>query len=555
MNLPRPTPALVTQRGAQRLPRFALWALCAAWVVPGWLGRDPWRNADVTAFGIMSAMAQGRSDWWQPSLGGVAVAGAPLPHWIGAFFIHLLSPWVDPTLAVRIPFALLLALTMAAVWYATFHLARTEAAQPVAFAFGGEASTVDYARAIADGALLALIATLGLVHLGHEITPEIVQTAAVAATLWALAAAPYRSWQPRWVTLCTLCVLSISGAPFVACALGIVGGWVCWRSTYPGVRGLAFWLWGATAVAAAMATASHAWVWRFALTGSLEQTSQMVRMWAWFMWPAWPLAGLTLWRWRRQWLNRHVAVPGSAVLILFVVSIWMGGSDRALLLALPGLAILAAFALPTLKRAASAGIDWFSMFFFTLAAAFIWAMYIAMTTGHPGQWAANIKRLAPGFETSVDGFSLALAALATGAWFALIRWRTGRHQHPLWKSMALPAGGVALCWMLLMTLWLPLLDFARSSRPGIDRVLPYVGTPPCVAAPTFSLAMVASWETLAKIPVDARAGAEKTTRCPVLVQVSRTGTAMQSPPGWVAVGEAVRPTDRTERVTVYRRAD
>ena len=143
MNLPRPTPALVTQRGAQRLPRFALWALCAAWVVPGWLGRDPWRNADVTAFGIMSAMAQGRSDWWQPSLGGVAVAGAPLPHWIGAFFIHLLSPWVDPTLAVRIPFALLLALTLAAVWYATFHLARTEAAQPVAFAFGGEASTVD----------------------------------------------------------------------------------------------------------------------------------------------------------------------------------------------------------------------------------------------------------------------------------------------------------------------------------------------------------------------------------------------------------------------------
>mgnify|MGYP003339858924 CR=1 FL=1 len=125
-------------------------------------------------------MAQGRSDWWHPSLGGVSVDGAPLPHWIGALFIALLSPWVDPILAVRIPFALLLALSLAAVWYATFHLARTEAAQPVAFAFGGEASTVDYARAIADGALLALIATLGLVHLGHEITPEIVQTMANA---------------------------------------------------------------------------------------------------------------------------------------------------------------------------------------------------------------------------------------------------------------------------------------------------------------------------------------------------------------------------------------
>ena len=548
-----PTPALVTQRAAQRLPRWALLALCAAWIVPGFVGRDPWRNADVTAFGIMSAMAEGRSSWWHPTLGGLAVEGAPLPHWIGALFIHLLSPHVDPTLAVRIPFALLLALTLAAVWYATFHLARTEAAQPLAFAFGGEASPVDYARAIADGALLALIATLGLVHLGHEITPEMVQTAAMAGYLWALAAAPYRLWQPRLLALGTLAVLSVSGAPFVACALGGVGAWVCWRSTYPGVRQLAFWLSAGAVVAAALATASHAWTWRYALNGSWDQTSQMVRMWIWFMWPAWPLAGLTLWRWRRQWRNRHVAVPGSAVLLLFVVSIWMGGSDRALLLALPGLAILAAFALPTLKRAASAGIDWFSMCFFTLAAAFIWAMYIAMVTGHPAQWAANVKRLAPGFEAPMQELSLALAVIATLTWLALIRWRTGRHPHPLWKSMALPAGGVALCWLLLMTLWLPLLDFARSSRPGMERVRAFVGQPPCIAAPHVSLAMVASWETLAKIPVDARPDAAKDTQCPILIQVTRSGGAAPPVPGWTWIGEARRPTDRTELVSVYRR--
>ena len=46
--------------------------------------------------------------------------------------------------------------------------------QPVAFAFGGEASPLDYARAIADAALLALIASLGLLQLGHETTPELV---------------------------------------------------------------------------------------------------------------------------------------------------------------------------------------------------------------------------------------------------------------------------------------------------------------------------------------------------------------------------------------------
>ena len=62
-----------------------------------------------------------------------------LPYWLGAAFISALSPSLDPALAARIPFALLLGMVLMLTWYAAFHLARTEAAQPVAFAFGGEA--------------------------------------------------------------------------------------------------------------------------------------------------------------------------------------------------------------------------------------------------------------------------------------------------------------------------------------------------------------------------------------------------------------------------------
>jgi hypothetical protein len=40
-------------------------------------------------------------------------------------------------------------------------------------------------------------------------------------------------------------------------------------------------------------------------------------------------------------------------------------SDRSLLLGLPALAALAAFALPTLKRSVAALIDWFTLLFFT----------------------------------------------------------------------------------------------------------------------------------------------------------------------------------------------
>src|SRR5688500_1169167 len=131
-------------------------------------GRDPWKNADITAFGYMVNMAEGRASWWNPTVGGLASDAALLPYWLGAAFVKLLGPWFGAPLAARLPFALLLVLTLVLTWYSTYHLARTEAAQPLPFAFGGEADPVDYARAIADGALLALIASLGLLQLGHE---------------------------------------------------------------------------------------------------------------------------------------------------------------------------------------------------------------------------------------------------------------------------------------------------------------------------------------------------------------------------------------------------
>jgi len=165
--------------------------LCAAYLLPGQFGREPWKNADITAFGYMSSLAEGRSPWTAPALAGLPGDGALLPYWLGAVSIKAL-PFVDPANAARVPFALLLAATLALIWYSTLHLARTEAAQPVAFAFGGEASPVDYARALADGAVLATIASLGLLQLGHETTPELVQLSGVALFMWVLAAAPTR---------------------------------------------------------------------------------------------------------------------------------------------------------------------------------------------------------------------------------------------------------------------------------------------------------------------------------------------------------------------------
>src|SRR6185295_12084969 len=89
-------PALVTHRAAQRLPRLALVLFCAAYVLPGVFGRDPWKSADITAFGYMLNIAQGRTSWLAPTVGGLPADSALLPYWIGATFIRATSPWLDP---------------------------------------------------------------------------------------------------------------------------------------------------------------------------------------------------------------------------------------------------------------------------------------------------------------------------------------------------------------------------------------------------------------------------------------------------------------------------
>lgn len=554
MNSVTPNPALVTQLAVERLPRTALLLFCAAYVLPGVFGRDPWRNADQAAFGYMLAMAEGRTSWWAPTIGGLPLEAALLPHWLGASSIRLLSalaPLVDAPLAARVPFAILLALALVLTWYATFQLARTEAAQPLPFAFGGEADPVGYARAMADGALLALIATLGLLQLGHETTPELVQLFAAALALWSLAAAAFRRGRARIAAWIALPLLAASGAPMMAVLFGAAATLVAARSTYAQGRSYAPWVAGATLAAALLAWWMKTWAWRVGFEASGAQALQLGRLLLWFLWPAWLLALLTLWRWRRHLTRRHISAPLTMAAVSLVACIAGGGFDRALMDGLPAFAVLAAFALPTLKRGTTAAIDWFSVFAFSFVAIVVWVIYAAMLTGTPAKPAANIAKLAPGFEARFSLLAFAFAVAGTLAWMALVRWRTGRHRSALWKSLVLPAGGVALAWLLLTTLWLPLLDYARSNRPWVARIEPHVPTTACVDAPGYPRASVAALEHYGRWRVEARG--DKAGTCAVRLLQERRGQTVAVPPGWVVAARVRRPTDRDEQTLVLRR--
>jgi 4-amino-4-deoxy-L-arabinose transferase-like glycosyltransferase len=549
-----PTPALVTHRAAQRLPRAILLLFCAAYVLPGVLGRDPWKNADLIAVGHMMELARGHSDWLNPTLLGWPADGGLLPYWLGAASIALFGPWLDVALAARIPFALVLAATLACVWYGSYHLARGDAAQPLAFAFGGEADRVDYARAIADAALLGLIASLGLLQLGHETTPELLQLGATSLYLYALAASQSHQNRARAGVLLALPVLACSAAPVTAVWFGVVGAWITWRSKMLPTRRLLPWILAATALAAILATALDAWVWRISDDVFSLATPKLV---AWFTWPLWPLAAWTLWQWRRQLGEHHLAVPIGLSAVAAVSSIAMGGSDRALMLAMPSMAVFSAFALPTLKRSVSAAIDWFSVFFFSAAALTIWLFYIAVQTGTPAKLQANALRLLPGFQPSFNALALVLALLGSLAWAWLVWWRTGRHRPALWKSLVLPAGGVALGWLLLMTLWLPLLDHARSYRPMMQHLARLLPAETCVQATNLSRPQLAALLLHTRWSVHRGTDREgcnwllvdRPLRQPVPTQIDGRDLTSE----WQLVERVRRPGDKNESLLIFRR--
>ncbi len=570
----------MAQSAVRRLPRVALWLFCLAYVLPGFIGRDPWKNADLQGFGYMYELARGTTDWLAPTLLGLAPEfDALLPYWLGAWAILATGPALAPDVAVRLPYIGLLALTLLATWHATYQLARSPQAQPVAFAFGGEADPKDYARALADAGLLALVACLGLAQFSHETTPSLAQLAFTALTFYGLAAlpreprpehdragddhaessAPLRLAWPLVSLAAGLAGLTLSGAPTLALlfAAGGAGVLLLQRPQDSRLqqehRRTALWIALVGAAATALAFALQLWHWRLDAQG--REWQALGRLLVWFTWPAWPLALWTLWRWRHHLLERHLALP-----------LWLGGvalvgalttphADRSLLLALPALAVLAAFALPTFSRSVSALIDWFTLLFFSGIALVIWVVWISLQTGVPAKPAANVAKLATGFEPSFSAPAFAVALAGTVVWAALVRWRVGRHRAALWKSLVLPAGGAALCWLLLMTLWLPVLDYARSYVSVVDTVQRAIRqqdpAPACVEVSGLTRSQLVALRYHGGLTL--RRASAQAPACPWLVASADPAVATSIPlQGWQLVTTARRPTDPRDNLRVYR---
>jgi len=566
-----PSPAfIVTQHEARRLPGLVLFLLCALYVAPGLLGRDPWGRADAEGFGLALTMARGvLDDWLAPNVFGLPVAEeGPLPAWLGALAILVLSPITGEPAAARLVSGLVTALGLFWVWRATALLAARPEVQP-ADPFEVSARASEIGRAVADAALLVCVATCGLIARVHETSSVAFQFAWLAAFALGAAAALERPLRGGVIAGAAIAASALTRGLPVAMALmavllllpalvqryrlvaipmlgGALASLTLLALPWPlalvtqhteGADWLRVWLgWNAAEIG----------------TGSIRSLIFLARNLPWYLWPAWPLALWAAWRWREQWRTPALALPllmtMAAALLMLLAPV---PSESMMLPAVVPTAMLAALALPVVQRGLVSLLDWIAVATFSLIGVVIWAYWLALLTGYPPRMADSAVRLAPGFASDSVGLQTLAGLIASVAWLGLVWWRASRRPRAIWRSMALSSGGLLLAWVLLIVLWLPAYN-ARVSYRGVatDLAAALGKFDGCVRGEPLDAAQRANLAYFGGIRFG-RPG----ERCDWLL-IRDHAMARTTPPStqWQPVWQGRRPFDSTERFVLYRRA-
>jgi 4-amino-4-deoxy-L-arabinose transferase-like glycosyltransferase len=556
------------------LPRWVLFALCLLYIVPGLIGRDPWKTDDAASFGVMWTMAYGGlSDWLSPHIVGLPMPEkGPLAYWLGAIGIKLFGWLLGDALAARVATLIFFLIGSSAVWYTTYLLGRRAEAQPLRLAFGGQPEPKDYGRTLADGALLIYVGCLGLLLHSHSTSTEALQVSLVALSMYA-GARLFESGSMRAALILGIVlgmlVLTRGWVVPLAVWLGLVV-FAAFRDrailtrlavvTLPAAFAIgSSWLIANYLVRPFNSTPYDAWMlWnsRQLNLPSLDSLKYLLKNGLWFAWPAWPYAAWAVYAWRKQGQAMHILLPLTFFAAFAVLAILNRYSDEGVLLPLlPPLAILAAFGLPTMKRGAINAVDWFSVMTLTTCAAFIWVGWIAKQTGWPAQIARNAFKLAPGFKPEFSLIACLVAAFATVGWIGLVHWRISRRPSVLWRAVVLSSGGVILCWLLLMTLWLPWINYGKSYAGVARQIAQNLPANHYCVNTNVGPAQRASFAYFGEIPF----ARSDNAHCEfLLLQDNRSNrdnvrVITRYNEQWRLLWEGHRPSDRDERYRLYQR--
>jgi 4-amino-4-deoxy-L-arabinose transferase-like glycosyltransferase len=525
---------------------------CAAWILPGLIGHDPWKPDEAHTFGVVYELTRGGS-WVVPMLAGEPFLEKPplfqLTAAATAWLFSALLPLHD---AARLATGLWMAVT---------------------FAFTALAGRELYGTRYGGVAALLLLGCFGFVVRGHQLIADVAMLAGFAMAYYGFALALRQSaagglWIGTGAGIGFLATGLVAPAALVATALLLPAFGLHWRNrAYSGAL--------ATAAAAVLPWLTiwpllllnsdpllfETWLWDENLErylrprgGDWAGTPYYLRILPWYAFPVWLLALWTLWRARGPGFDRPAVVlplTGFAV-TLATLSVASKASDLYALPLLLPLSLLAVAAPETLRRGATNAWYWFSAMTFTFFVVVFWVYWSGLELGVPARLHAHLHRIRPGYASGFRWLPFALGVAYSLFWLAVI----ASFRRSAMRPVVVWSAGVTTMWALVAILFIGWADNAKSYRSmmaSLQLVVPKKYD--CISSRGLGESQRGLLHYFAGIITYREEVPERRRACELLLVQGRPLEEVPPLRPWQKIWEGARPGDRDERYWLYQRVE
>lgn len=520
--------------------------LCFIWLATGLTGHDPWKPDEAYSFGLVYHILQ-NGDWLVPTLAGEPYMDKPpLFYMVAAVFAKLFAPLLPLHDGARLASGFFVGLTLIFVglagrelfgkdrgWAAAIiltgclgmlvnaHLMSTDLGLLAGCAMMLYGYALSQRRPLLAGLLLGTGLGIGFLSKGF-ITPVIFVSVSALLPV-------FSTWRTREY-FTTLAVAILCALPW----LGIWPALLYQRSPELFME----------------------WAWKqnignwlvYAQGGKYSDSLFYLNLLPWFAWPALPLAAWGVWDGRKKILQqREGQLLLLSLLVMLIALSFVPNIEElfALPLLLP-IVLLATMALPSLRRGAANALDRFGIITFGFIAILLWWSWASLITGQSTRVSRWLKEYQSEFVTKFDLVPFLIALTLTILWLLLV-WRVGRSMR---RSVINWAAGVTLLWVLVMTLWLPWLDFNKSYR---SMVVSLAGALPqergCIASRYLGDGQKAMLHYFGNILT--RPGGEK--HCDLLLTQGNLSRSDQLKGGWKIIWTGGRKGQKGDRYYLYQK--
>ena len=433
--------------------------ICLAWILPGLWGHAPWKFDEAVNQGIVFDLTHG-GHWLAPTLAGQRyLVYPPFFFWVSASFVRFFGEWIPLHDAARLASGFFMVITFTGVGLLAREL------------YGPRAGRM---------AVITLMGCAGLIIPAHEMSPSLSWLSGLTWSYYGLILATRR---PMWAGMAwglgfSLAFLS-NGLlaialliPFLvlvpilipayrtthwlryllSCLFWVIPGPALWLFELHLHDLVTFNLWWQLLVPTLLSPSQ--WIDR-----NSNPLYYFITI-TWYAWPAYPIAIMALWQQRRQFQQKPANQFGVFVFILSATILGFATSptEKNCLPLLIPISILVAGGIDHLQKGFASALDWFGVLTFGLITILLWLGWIAQITGHPQNFVNYLDEQLPGYQFTFKWWAVAVSLTLTVLWILLLlnSHRTVRRAMVNWTS------GMTITWILLMTLWLPYIDSARS---------------------------------------------------------------------------------------------